>query len=304
MAPDRPAPPEELKSFLEFGLKDDQLLIGADADAHHSVWGVSGINDRGESLLDFILFTNLYIGTHLRRSFLVKRARYNACKGTEYLVSEWRVLKTPPFSDHRYIQFRYDFKSTPKVTVYRNPRKTNWEKFTRTVTSKLATSPGVVKSVKIVETSLETLSRELLHAYHASCPTSRTKKNQNQLKCDDRQWTEGSEEALTALMKSHFPGCTDVLDASTHQDIATSEERPPNDLVTPREINWAIDSFAGYKAPGLDGIFPAMLQVIKERITYIKYTRAISQSNKEPLGLSSSQKRESAVTQAPRITGR
>jgi len=58
------------------------------------------------------------------------------------LVSEWGVLKTPSLSDHRYIQFRYDFKSTPMVTVYRNPRKMNWEKFTRTVTSKLANSPG------------------------------------------------------------------------------------------------------------------------------------------------------------------
>jgi len=90
---------------------------------------------------------------------------------------------------------------------------------------------------------------------------------QIQLKCIDGQWTEGSEEALTALMQSHFPGCTDILGASTHQDIATGEERPPNDLITPRKIKWVIDSFAGYKAPGLDGIFPAMLQVTKERIT-------------------------------------
>jgi len=31
------------------------------ANAHHNVWGSSDINDRGESLLDFILSTNLYI---------------------------------------------------------------------------------------------------------------------------------------------------------------------------------------------------------------------------------------------------
>jgi len=62
-------------------------------------------------------------------------------------------------------------------------------------------------------------------------------------------------------MQSHFPGCTDVLDASTHKDIATGEERPPNDLIAPRKFNWAIDSFAGYKAPGLDGIFPAIYEI-------------------------------------------
>ncbi|XP_070068070.1 uncharacterized protein [Drosophila takahashii] len=248
-----------------------------------------------------------------------QRSHESAAKdipGQSTLVSEWRVLKTPSFSDN--IQFRYDFKSTPKEAVYRNPRNTNWEKFTRTVTSKLATSPGVVKSERDMERFLETLSKKLLDAYHASCPTSRTWKMarppwwnreltlqrhnlreffkiakkaddeiineeykillrdykketrraqrsswrnfcssienvpetarlrkllskqptiHSQLKSDDGQWTEGSEEALTALMQSHFPGCTDVLDASTHQDIATGEERPPNDLITTTKIN-------------------------------------------------------------------
>jgi len=106
-------------------------------------------------------------GTPLRRSHLLKRVRYNACKGTEYF--EWRVPKTPSFSDHRYIQLWFDFKSTPKVTVYRNLG--NWEKFIRTVTSNLVTSPGVVKPMKDIESSVETLSKELLDAYNASCPT-------------------------------------------------------------------------------------------------------------------------------------
>jgi len=55
MAHDRPAPPDHLSSLVEFGSKDDQLLIGANANAQHSVWGGSDTNDRGESLLDFVL---------------------------------------------------------------------------------------------------------------------------------------------------------------------------------------------------------------------------------------------------------
>jgi len=54
MAHKRPAPPDELSSYVELGWKDDQLIIDADANAHHSVWGSSDINDKGESLLDFI----------------------------------------------------------------------------------------------------------------------------------------------------------------------------------------------------------------------------------------------------------
>jgi len=37
IAHDRPAPPDKLSSLVKFGSKDDHLLIGADANAHHSV---------------------------------------------------------------------------------------------------------------------------------------------------------------------------------------------------------------------------------------------------------------------------
>jgi len=54
---------------------------------------------------------------------------------------------------------------------------------------------------------------------------------QSQLKCDDGQWTEGSE----AHMQSHFTGCP-------RRQLASGLS---NDLIKPRKINWAIDSFAG-----------------------------------------------------------
>ena len=31
-------------------------------------------------------------------------------------------------------------------------------------------------------------------------------------------------------------------------------------IVTQRGVGWAIDSFAPYKSPGMDGIFPSLLQ--------------------------------------------
>jgi hypothetical protein len=35
-------------------------------------------------------------------------------------------------------------------------------------------------------------------------------------------------------------------------------------VVTYRRVEWAIDSFAPYKSPGVDGIFPALLQQAQE----------------------------------------
>jgi hypothetical protein len=35
-------------------------------------------------------------------------------------------------------------------------------------------------------------------------------------------------------------------------------------VVTYRRVEWAIDSYAPYKSPGVDGIFPALLQKVRE----------------------------------------
>ncbi|XP_039493215.1 uncharacterized protein LOC120452845 isoform X1 [Drosophila santomea] len=43
MAHDRTAPPEELSSMVE--------AMGADANAHHCVWGSPDINDREETVI-------------------------------------------------------------------------------------------------------------------------------------------------------------------------------------------------------------------------------------------------------------
>jgi len=93
---------------VEFGSKDDQLLIGAYANAPHSVWGSSDIKDSGESLLHFILSTNLYLTNVGEEHTFVGHTSSNVLeitlvKGQSTLVSEWRVLKTPSFSDHKYI---------------------------------------------------------------------------------------------------------------------------------------------------------------------------------------------------------
>ncbi|XP_070140463.1 uncharacterized protein [Drosophila kikkawai] len=46
MAHDRTALPEELMSLVEASPKDQKLLMGADTNAHHCVWGSPDINDR------------------------------------------------------------------------------------------------------------------------------------------------------------------------------------------------------------------------------------------------------------------
>lgn len=49
-------PPAEVKSLISFCISQDlPYIIGCDANAHHSSWGSTNINKRGESLFAYLL---------------------------------------------------------------------------------------------------------------------------------------------------------------------------------------------------------------------------------------------------------
>ena len=56
------APPVILKELLSFSDRDKiPIVIGTDANAHHTVWGFSNVNTRGMDLLMFCASANLHI---------------------------------------------------------------------------------------------------------------------------------------------------------------------------------------------------------------------------------------------------
>jgi hypothetical protein len=79
--------------------------------------------------------------------------------------------------------------------------------------------------------------------------------------------TQSEEETLELLHTTHFPntGVTQKVAAPA----AALLTRHPNwrlttRVVTYRRVEWAIDSFAPYKSPRVDGIFPALPQQARE----------------------------------------
>lgn len=83
------------------------------------------------------------------------------------------------------------------------------------------------------------------------------------IKRADSSYTESSKEVLDLLLETHFPGSTPELERAepicTHPILNTSEPTHCRSF-TKEEAKWAINSFQPYKAPGPDGIFPALLQ--------------------------------------------
>ena len=60
MAAEEPAPPNLLRDLLVF-TENEQIptIVGTDANAHHTIWGSSDINPRGEDLLEYCASSDL-----------------------------------------------------------------------------------------------------------------------------------------------------------------------------------------------------------------------------------------------------
>ncbi|XP_054082619.1 uncharacterized protein LOC128920130 [Zeugodacus cucurbitae] len=108
---DGEAPTVELQKLVATSSRRKQsLVVGADANAHHTIWGSRDINAKGESLLNFILMSSLVIANREEEPTYIGPTSKNVLDFTLYTsrgttVENWRVLSTPSFSDHRYIHF-------------------------------------------------------------------------------------------------------------------------------------------------------------------------------------------------------
>jgi hypothetical protein len=75
---------------------------------------------------------------------------------------------------------------------------------------------------------------------------------------------------LELLLTTHFPN-SGVTQESAAPAAALLARRPDwrlaTRVVTYRRVEWAIDSFAPFKSPGVDGIFLALLQQAREVVS-------------------------------------
>lgn len=108
-----------------------QVIIGCDANAHHTAWGNKDVNDRGESILDFILDNNLeLLNEGVEPTFSARGAATIidltlSSEGVSKRIRGWHVSNEPSLSDHRYIIFSVD-NPVGRLFTFRNPRATNW----------------------------------------------------------------------------------------------------------------------------------------------------------------------------------
>ncbi|KMQ87436.1 reverse transcriptase [Lasius niger] len=206
---------EDIPTGVLRGLVEEKydLIIGADANARHCLWGSSESNERGKLLFDYINASDLVVcnrGSSPTFEFpasdiypgwkevLDITLRSGNCGR---VVKEWRVSDENSFSDHKYILFETSFEQGPKIT-FRNPRNTDWVKFERISTGKLRKIP---EEVVDVDASVNLITKAFDTAFKASCRISRLSKR-NFPSYFDGELIKLRKEVRKQFKKSHKDG--------------------------------------------------------------------------------------------------
>ncbi|KAJ8911899.1 hypothetical protein NQ315_012313 [Exocentrus adspersus] len=91
-------PPRQLMELVEWCKSNNlPLIIGCDANAHHTCWGSKDVNQRGQDLLEFLISSGLDILNRGTKPTFVTRNRQEVIDITisnswsSHLVTNWRV---------------------------------------------------------------------------------------------------------------------------------------------------------------------------------------------------------------------
>lgn len=152
------------------------LLVGCDANSHHLLWGSTDTNDRGLSLLDFLIENNLSVyNIGGDPTFQVKNRKevLDLTFGTIDKVTDWKVSKEVSFSDHKYIEFSVNTGEYFDAKEFRNPRRTNWKKYRELLTKSIKGRRVDTTSIETLETSIDIIEQSLITSFRKACPLSK-----------------------------------------------------------------------------------------------------------------------------------
>ncbi|KAJ8735608.1 hypothetical protein PYW07_007228 [Mythimna separata] len=170
-------PSEELAKVVEYACANNaELLIGCDANAHHTNWGSTDINDRGELLHDFVLTNRLQIVNEGCKPTFVTRSRKEvldvtlATIHTARLISNWHVSDEPSMSDHRLIKFALNTSNIRETITFRDVKATDWDLYRRKLQERLQDFPKTIRSPETLDYAVAQATEAITASYEESCP--------------------------------------------------------------------------------------------------------------------------------------
>jgi hypothetical protein len=171
-----PPPSRELQELVRYCEHEDLcLIVGCDSNAHHTAWGSTNCNGRGESLLEFLNTTNLEILNRGKEPTFCNISRQEVIDitlgsyGLLEIITGWQFSWEPSLSDHRHILFT--LRGSIPASLIRNPRGTNWGSFREDLRDMLERGPEMnMKDEAGVGLAVHWLQQALITAYEDNCP--------------------------------------------------------------------------------------------------------------------------------------
>ncbi|KAL7726469.1 hypothetical protein ACLKA6_001091 [Drosophila palustris] len=169
------APPREVSALVEY-CQDKRIrwIIGCDANAHHTVWGSTDVNKRGECLLEFLVSKNISVLNRgdeptFRNAIRGEVLDLTICSSNMLaFVSNWHVSGEVSMSDHQHIRFDIGI-TTLTCPIFNNPRTTNWELFTVELEQHVNHSNSPIHSMEELEYETNEVHRNIENAFKESC---------------------------------------------------------------------------------------------------------------------------------------
>lgn len=266
-------PPKVVCDLIEYSTTRKMFtLIGCDANSHHTFWGSTDTNSRGESLLDFIIENNLAILNKGSEPTFETRNRKEVlditlCTRSKNIqISDWKVVKEISFSDHKYIEFKINIGQI-RPSVFRNPKRANWDKFVEIVgMSNNIENHKKIQSQLDIELAINSIVTAFSCAFKQTCPISRngnkkknppwwnsdlkkirkevrTKFNQAKNAGDDRAWSEYKDnlrhfkkelkKSKRQALKDMTNELNNIKDTSRLRKILSKDLHVPSNLQSP-----------------------------------------------------------------------
>ena len=160
------------------------LIVGCDANSHHTSWGSTNINNRGESLFNYIMANGLDIMNRGNKPAFVTYNRQEVIDitiATVYVgkcIKDWHVTEEVSFSDHRYVCFTV-MGIDRSVEVHRNPRRTDWESFRTDLLGCLSDTTDKKSNFADLENAAKQFPDAIVLPYNENCPLTVRKNNRN-----------------------------------------------------------------------------------------------------------------------------
>lgn len=216
-------PPSDLVKLMDYCKRANlHIVIGCDANAHHTCWGSSDINKRGEYLLDYLNSVNLVVVNVGNKPTYRHEGRdvesvIDLTITTPLLSSRivnWHVSDEVSLSDHRHICFEVQSERTEEEYI-RSPKMTDWQVFRQKLVLLLVGFQVIIYDSEDLDRVTAGLMGIIWSAYEQSCPILHRKAKR------DVPWWNSTLQRLRDNLRRLFNRVRGSTDRTVYRETLT-----------------------------------------------------------------------------------